>query len=451
MRPTLRAMVVFLAGIPLSLGGVTISSRLWTVWLAYLGAALLLLGVDFVLGLPKRRLNIATTLPEQLFIGEAGVATLDITARWIRPAALELLAELDDDLEPQPPMQTLLLRPADTVSDGGARARKRPSRSTLELPLVPRRRGDHGIRALHVRWSGPLGMLERRVAIDVGKKVGVVPNLGIVRAIALRMFADRSFMAGLKVERYIGDGTEFESLREYVPGLDHRAIDWKASARHRKLLCQEFRAERNHQVVLAVDAGQLMAEPVAGVPKLDHAINAAILLAWFCLRTGDRVGLVGFDEKIAQWAEPQGGMHTFQRLQALGAEIDYKRVETNFTLTLADLSTRLKRRSLVVLFTDFLDTVTAELMIENVTRLARRHLVLFVAVKDPQLDTRARARPRTLDALHQAVVATDFTRERNIVLERLRRAGAHCIDASPSEFSMTLVNRYIEIKRRELF
>ena len=294
-------------------------------------------------------------------------------------------------------------------------------------------------------------MLERRVEIAVDKKIGVVPNLGVVRAIALRMFADRSFMAGLKVERYLGDGTEFESLREYVPGLDHRAIDWKASARHRKLLCQEFRAERNHQVVLAVDAGQLMAEPVAGVPKLDHAINAAMLLGWFCLRTGDRVGLLAYDEKVVQWSEPQGGMHTFHRLQALGAEIDYKRVETNYTLTLADLSTRLKRRSLVVLFTDFLDTVTAELMIENVSRLARRHLVLFVAVKDPNLDKRALARPRTLDTLHQAVVATDFMRERNIVLERLRRAGAHCIDATPGDFSMALVNRYIEIKRRELF
>ena len=441
MRPTLRAMIVFLAGIPISLVAVVVSPRLWTMWLAYLGAALMLLGVDFVLALPRRRLKIDPQLPEQLFIGESGVAKLELTARWRRAAPLELVAELDDDLEPQPPLKAIVKPPVEAG----------PGRATVELALVPRRRGEHGLRALHVRWTGPLGLLERRIAMPVGKKVGVVPNLGAVRAIALRMYGDRSFMAGLKVERYLGDGTEFESLREYVPGLDHRAIDWKSSARHRKLLCQEFRAERNHQVVLAVDAGQLMAEPVAGVPKLDHAINAAILLGWFCLRTGDRVGLLGFDEKVQTWAEPAGGMHTFQRLQAMSAEIDYRRVETNFTLTLADLSTRLKRRSLVVLFTDFLDTVTAELMIENVSRLARRHLVLFVAVKDPSLDTRALARPRNLDVLHQAVVAGDFARERNIVLERLRRAGAHCIDASPGEFSMALVNRYIEIKRRELF
>ena len=441
MRPTLRALIVFLSGLPLSLVGVAISPRLWTIWLAYLGAAVLLLGIDLVLSLPKRRLRVDAHLPEQLFIGERGVAKIAIDARWRRPARLELLAELDDDLAPQPPI-TAILQP---TADGKA------VHADVDLALVPRRRGDHGIQTLHVRWTGPLGLMERSTRLALEQRVGVVPNLGAVRAIALRMFADRSFMAGLKVERYLGDGTEFESLREYVPGLDHRAIDWKASAKHRKLLSQEFRAERNHQVVLAVDAGQLMSEPVTGVPKLDHAINAALLLGWFCLRTGDRVGLLGFDEKIRSWAEPQGGMHAFHRLQALSAEIDYRRVETNFTLALADLSTRLKRRSLVVLFTDFLDTVTAELMIENVSRLARRHLVLFVAVKDPSVDRRALAAPATLGALHEAVVATDFARERDVVLERLRRAGAFCIDAAPQDFSMALVNRYIEIKRRELF
>ncbi|HMG54285.1 MAG TPA: DUF58 domain-containing protein, partial [Kofleriaceae bacterium] len=370
MRPTLRCLVVFLAGIPVALGAVTIHPRLWTVWLAYLGAAATLAGLDALLALPRRKLRIAARVPEQLFIGETGSAVIELSAGR-RGAAIEVVAELDDALAPQPPGRAVLR----------AEAPRQPARAELAIALAPRRRGDHALRAVHARWTGPLGLIEQRVAARIDKSVGVVPNLGLVRAIALRMFSDRSFMAGLKVEKFIGDGSEFETLREFVPGLDHRAIDWKSSARHRKLLCQEFRAERNHQVVLAVDAGQLMAEPVAGVPKLDHAINAAILLGWFCLRTGDRVGLLGFDERVRQWAEPAGGMHTFQRLQAMSAEIDYRRVETNYTLTLAELSTRLRRRSLVVLFTDFLDTVTAELMIDNVTRLARRHLVLFVAVR----------------------------------------------------------------------
>ena len=442
MRPTLRCLVLFLAGIPVSLGAVSINARLWTVWITYLGAVLLLTGIDALLALPRRRLRVEVELPEQVFIGETGRAAVRLAAPgWRRTAQLGVLPELDDDLASQPEGWAQLV-----PEPGTAIARGRH-----EVELRPRRRGDHAVRALHLRWRGPLGLVERRLARPVGTKVAVVPNIGAVRAIALRMFADQSFLAGLKVERFLGDGSEFESLREYVPGLDHRAIDWKSSARHRKLLCQEFRAERNHQVVLALDAGQLMAEPVAGVPKLDHAINAAILLGWFCLRTGDRVGLLGFDERVRSWSEPAGGMHAFRRLQALSAEIDYRAVETNYTLTLAELSTRLRRRSLIVLFTDFLDTVTAELMIDNVTRLARRHLVLFVAVRDPSLETRALARPRSLELLHQAVVAGDFARERQVVLERLRRAGAHCLDVAPSAFSMALVNRYLDIKRRELF
>jgi uncharacterized protein (DUF58 family) len=441
MRPTLRCLVVFLAGIPVSLGAVSIHPRLWTVWIAYLGAALMLAGLDALLALPRRRMRITVDLPEQIFIGETAPARVQIAVASRRQAEVGVLAELAADLAPQPEARGRVTR------DEGARR----SGLTLEVPLVPRRRGEHALRALHLRWRGPLGLIEHRMVSRVDKQIAVVPNIGAVRAIALRMFADQNFVAGLKVERFLGDGSEFESLREYVPGLDHRAIDWKSSARHRKLLCQEYRAERNHQVVLAVDAGQLMSEPVDGVPKLDHAINAAILLGWFCLRTGDRVGLIGFDEKVRTWAEPMGGMHAFQRLQAMSAEIDYRTVETNYTLTLAELSTRLKRRSLVVLFTDFLDTVTAELMIDNVTRLARRHLVLFVAVRDPSLETRALARPRSLRLVHEAVVAGDFMRERHVVLERLKRAGAHCIDVDPARFSMSLVNRYLDLKRRELF
>jgi uncharacterized protein (DUF58 family) len=441
MRPTLRCLLLFALGVPAALAPVLVHPRLWTIWIVYLAVLALATGSDAIFALARRRLSATVTPPESIFIGEQGSLRTLLTARgWRRPIEVDVLAELDADLEPVP-LATAHLRPSRERADAA---------TVLELPLVPRRRGSPVVHALHLRWTGPLGLIERRTVLRVDKPVPVVPNVGAVRAIALRMFANRDVMIGVKVERYIGDGSEFESLREYVPGLDHRAIDWKASARHVKLLCQEFRAERNHQVVLAIDSGHLMTEPLDGVPRLDHAINAALLLGWFGLRTGDRVGLVGFDDRVRTWSDPLGGVHNFPRLQRLTSQIAYRNVETNFTLTLAEVTGRLRRRSLIVLLTDFLDTITAELMIENVQRLARRHLVLFVALRDPGVERRALAPVRSLVSLQQAVVAEDFNRERQVVIERLRRSGVHCIDASPASFSVQLLNRYLDIKRREL-
>ncbi|HLL20858.1 MAG TPA: DUF58 domain-containing protein, partial [Kofleriaceae bacterium] len=278
--------MLFIVGIPVSLAGVSIDAKLWTVWLCYVAAAILLTGMDAVLALPKRRMRVTVEAPGQVFIGETTPAKLHVSVPGARTARVGVLPELASDFAQQ--AETWVTLAPDGERSGFAH----------EIPLAPRRRGEHAIAAVHLRWRGPFGFIEKRLAKPLGTKVAVVPNIGAVRAVALRMFADQSFMAGLKVERFLGDGSEFESLREFVIGLDHRAMDWKASARHRKLLCQEFRAERNHQVVLAVDAGQLMSEPVGGVPKLDHAINASLLLGWFCLRTGDRVGLVGFDERV---------------------------------------------------------------------------------------------------------------------------------------------------------
>ena len=277
-----------------------------------------------------------------------------------------------------------------------------------------------------------------------------MPNIRAVRSAALRFFSSRQFVSGLKVEHYLGDGSEFESLREYAPGFDTRAIHWKASARHRKLLCQEFRAERNHQIIIAVDSGHLMSEPLDGVARLDHAINAGLLLSYFSLKSGDRIGFFAFDERVRAFSDPQSGVGAFQRLQRLSASLDYSTSETNFTLGLAELSLRLHRRSLVVLLTDFVDTITAELMVESVDRLARRHLVLFVTLRDPRLYDLADAQPAGLDPLYRSVVAEDFIRERDVVLRRLRRMGIHCIDAAPTGVTVNLLNRYLDIKRREL-
>ncbi len=294
--------------------------------------------------------------------------------------------------------------------------------------------------------------MRRTRAVPVDRAVAVVPDLAPVRAAAVRFAFDREFLAGARQVRRGGDGTEFEALREHVRGMDPRSIDWKASARHLHLVSREHRAERDRPVVLAVDLGRTMSETVDGMPRVDHALKASLLLGYAALRTGDRVGPLRVRRAAAHLAAAGlGAGRVRPRSRRRHGERSATRTPRRTTRTRwRRLSAHLKRRTLVVVLTDFADSTTAELMLDALGHLARRHLVLFVALRDPALEALADAPPRTLHALHRAVVAADLLRDREVVLRRLQRAGAHVIDEVPSRVTTATLDRYLHIHRREL-
>ena len=433
--PTPRSVLLLLIGFPIALLPVLVDEKLWLLWVVYIALSLLAIGSDAITCLPGRMLTVVPRLPGLLYIGSEGELTVTVTVRgrWMR-AEVEVRAEVNDILQMPPPVL--------------ARLKSRQANRVV-IPLTANRRGSGALDRLWLRWHGPLGLIRRAMVVQCSGSVAVVPNSEGVRTLALQLFSNREFMTGLKRQRFISDGSEFESLREYTPGYDHRAIDWKASARHVKLLCRQYRAERNHQVILAFDTGHLMAEPAGDIPKLDHAVNAGLLLSYVCLKTGDRVGTFSFDQKVGTYSPPRGGVQTFRQVQSFSAGLKYGHDETNFTLALTDLMTRLRRRSLVVVFTEFVDTITAELMIENVRRLGQRHLVLFVTFRDETLDALIHDLPDDLIELNRSVIAADFLDERHVVLAKLRRQGIHVIEARTNDMPARVINRYLEIKRRE--
>jgi len=433
MRPTRRAIFVAALGLVVALLPTVISSRLWPFWPISLGGFLLALGADALLSPRRREVACEVEMPGTLYIGEEASAVLRLLVPSPRPVPVTVVVDLSDRLEPQPPLSGRI------SAEGG----------TLHCRLIATRRGRVMVERVWVRYSGPLGLMASVAVVEIRKQAVVVPNVNPVRGAALRFLTDREFRAGLKIERYTGDGTELDSLKEYFHGDDHRAIDWKASARHRKLVSRQFRAERNHQVVLALDTGHLMCEPLGGIPKLDHAVSTALLLAYISLRSGDRVGMATFDSRMGLFVEPKGGSRGFQILSQMAGQVDYSDRETNFTLGLTSIAQRLSRRSLVIVLTDFVDTVSAELMLENLNRLARRHVVIFVALQDPGLAALAAQAPSDVVELNRAVVAGGLLRDREVVLRRLRRMGIYPIDAAPAAVTPKLVNTYLEIKRRE--
>lgn len=436
VRPTRRAILAAALGLPVALLPVVVLPRLWSLWLLYGALLTCFLAVDGLLAPRRREIEVAIEMPQPISIGVPAEALLTVrllALRHRRPVPVAVAVDLSERLAAQPPLRGVL----------------REGRAQLRLALVARRRGRVEVERAWVRALGPLGLLARAVTRQLGEQAIVAPNLHPVKATALAFATRRDFRAGLRIERYTGDGTEFDSLRSFTHGDDRRVIDWKASAHHSRLVARQYRAERNQQVICAIDTGRLMCEPLGGIPKLDHAVSSALLLAYVSLRAGDRVGLATFDARPGLWVEPRGGIAAHQLLSRMAGGVEYSEAETNFTLGLTALSQRLSRRSLVVVMTDFVDTVTAELMQDNVARLATHHLVIFVALQDPGLVALTEQPPVSALDLNRAVVAAGLLRDREVVLRRLRQLGVLAIDALPSQVDPRLLNAYLEVKRRE--
>lgn len=433
--PTRRAVLLAALGAPLALALGALAPGWWylgVVWVAVVAALLL---ADGGVAATGRRFEFAVEHPRSLPVGGEGRA--QVTASFPKSAfvrSAEIALEADERL---------------AVTPEKTRTPVRDGRAEADVLLTPRRRGEAVLKRAWVRWTGPLGLAFAQRAEPLERPTPIVPNIEAVKAEAMRMFA-RDAMFGLKSQIDTGEGAEFHALKDFTPGMDRRTVDWKRSARHGRLVAKEFRTERNHHVILALDAGRAMCEPLAGLPRIDRAINAALLLAFVSLKMGDRVGLFSFDARPQIATGATVGAQSFSLIQRLAAKIDYSTSETNYTLGLTTLAGQLERRSLVVVFTEFTDATNAELMVENVSRLLRRHLVLFVAMRDEELETIARAEPKEPADVSKAVTAAALLREREVVITRLRRLGVHIVDVPADGLAPALVNQYLDLKRRDL-
>jgi uncharacterized protein (DUF58 family) len=432
--PTRRAIVLAIAGAPVVLAASLAAPGLWTLGAAWALAAGVLVLVDAWLAASPGQLSMQLEAPLSLGVGASGEAVVTARFAGAAPGHMELALGVNDRLRLEAPRQGLDLAKGEGVA---------------RISLTPVRRGEARFESLWARWRGPLGLAWVQRRDEPGRVMPITPNIQGVRDEALRLFA-RDAALGVKAQIETGEGTEFHALKEFQTGMDLRSIDWKQSARHGKLVGREYRTERNHPVVLALDTGRLMCAPLNGAPRIDHVINAALLLAFVGLKLGDRVGLFAFDSRPRISSGVASGATAFPLLQRLAASIDYSTEETNFTLGLTTLAGQLNRRALVVVFTDFADPTSAELMLENVTRLLRTHLVMFVVLRDEELESLADAEPTDADDVSRAVIAGAMLQQRDSVLNRLRRAGAQIVEAPVGRLGPDLVNSYLDAKRREL-
>ena len=318
-----------------------------------------------------------------------------------------------------------------------------------QVPVRAVRRGSWSIEKLHLIWSSRFKLFERVPTLALSLDVKVVPNIRLVQSGQITSIV-LSSMYGMKENRAVGEGTEFHQLRDFVTGMDVKSIDWKRSARHRNLVSRELRAERNHHVIVALDNGYLMREEIAGLPKIDHAVTAALATAWAAALGGDMVGFYAYDTRPNVFVEPKPGRAAFPAIRLRTSELDYVSLETNHTLAMTELNARTPKRSLIIIFSDFVDTTTAELMVENISVLSKRHAVIFVIMRDPDLEKMTESAPDDMDQVAELVAAGQSLTERQLVLGRLAALGVTIVDAKPGTVTAQLISAYLDIKAREV-
>ncbi|MDU8942602.1 DUF58 domain-containing protein [Ovoidimarina sediminis] len=382
--------------------------------------------VDLVLAL-RVRPNVRIDAPAEVFVGQTAALTIECNREL---QGVEVAVDWPGGLTPEP---------REAGMDG----------AFLSVPFRGVRRGMWEIGAIWLTWPSRFALFELVPSVTPELSVAVVPDIRPVQSgeITVRV---KSELYGVKENALIGEGSEFHQLRDFVPGMDIRSIDWKRSARHRSLVAKDMRAERNHHVVVCVDCGRLMREEIGGLPKLDHAINAALALAWASAVGGDLTGFFAYDARPRIYAPPEPGRLAFARIRSLSAEIDYAGAEANHTLAFAELNARSPRRSLLVVFSDFVDTTTAELLVENLGVLARRHAILFVAIRDPDEAKVGAGAAVGLDDVARAVVRADALAERRRVLEALNRLGITVLDCAPGTVTTRVISAYLDLKLREV-
>ncbi|WP_308461798.1 DUF58 domain-containing protein [Sphingomonas folli] len=420
------------AGAPVALIVALAFPARWYAALAWPAAVSLLVLVDAWRG--AGRATAAIALPDSAPVG----ATLDLAVS-VRTDPRVRTAEVALATDP-------LLALAD---DGRRRVPLVEGVGAAAVTVTTRRRGTARPATLWLRWRGPLGLTWHQRTLPIGAALPILPDIRPVRQRGAELLRRLAF-EGLVAQHERGDGSEFEALVEFRPGMDRRAIDWKQSARHTRLYAKDYRPERNSQIVFALDTARQMSEPVDDVPRIDRAVTAALLAAWVALKLGDRVALEAFDDRPRLSTGFVGGARAFATLQHRAAAIDYSATESNYTFALSDLHGRLTRRSTVVLFTEVTDQVAADALVRAAARLVQRHLLLLVVLRDAELEEIiARAPARPVD-ITRAVTAAALLRDRLLVLTRLRHLGAHVVEAAHHEVGERLVAAYLDLKRRHL-
>lgn len=318
-------------------------------------------------------------------------------------------------------------------------------RRIVATPLRPIRRGTRRARFVTVRAFGPLRLAGRQVSLDVPGELKVLPPFNSRRHLPSRLARLRE-LDGRTTLMVRGQGTEFDSLRDYVRGDDVRSIDWRATARRQDLVVRTWRPERDRRVIILIDSGRASAVRVDDESRLDTAIESSLLLSALAARAGDRVDVLALDRRVRAQVRGVGSGELLPRIVDAMADVEPELLETDWSAAPDLVAQVTTQRSLVVLLTAIDSAGQAEDLLEVAPRLAQRHLVLVANVVDPDVDRAVRDRSDA-ESVYRAAAAERALLDQERVRAAFVRLGADVVSAPPADLPPKVADRYLELKK----
>ena len=433
--PSLTGIRLILLGSPLWLLQLALPSG-WAIAAAY-WVFLLLLAYREHRRLPgAAHLQAVRRLPQRFSLGSLQEIGLIIHNQSRHTLEAVIRDELHDALQLIAPIS------AGTLPAAGD--------AVVNYQVRPKERGEHllGRVLLFLQWQG--GLLQRRIALELDDRVKVYPQFSEVGKYELLAKIDERDEIVRRPRRVRGAGTDFESLRQYVPGDDVRKIDWKATARRGGLVSRVFQVEKGQQLAILIDCGRLMAGTIGEYSRLEHAFNAAVMLSYVAQKRGDSLAAATFSNRIESFLPPTRGSAIMPSVLENLYKVKLREVESDYWQVTAEMMSMLKKRSLVFMLTDVLDSISSRGLINNLCRASAKHLVLCVVLSEPQVEETADMTVQDTDQAYAKAAACHLRLERHLALERLRSRGILVLETAPEHLSIQLVRRYLEIRQADL-
>ena len=377
----------------------------------------------------ERQAKLAVPLGEE----EKSVVRIETNARaTLRLTIRQLWPEI---LEPRSVIRETIIRAGEALA--------------IELQVRGIARGTATIEPVYASIT-MRGLVERIVPAGEASVVHVLPNLHAVGRMHKRLndFALRSL--GARTAPRIGKGRDFDRLRDYVLDDDYRDIAWRASARHGRLIVREFRTERSQDILLCLDRGHRMAARVEQITRLDHAVNASVLISYICNRMEDKIGILSFDSAVDKGLPSQRGPAHLRAITAYVSQLEAEYRHTDYLALASNLRRRLHHRTLILILTVLPEREERFDLLRAVDMLAPQHLPLFVVLTDRDLRAQAEIFPANREELSRTLVARDLWLGHVELTRELRSRGAMVVDSTATDWGVDAVNAYIEIKRRQL-